>query len=100
MKRQPVVIYGAVVAALTAFLSVAGLTDRVSDDVVFWLGVALAVITAVGGVVVRGQVTPLADPTAKDGRRLVPTPPARVPEYATRRDLDATAEHRDRPGVS
>lgn len=75
MKRQPVLIYGAVVAALTTFLSVAGLTDRVPENVVFWLGVALAVLTAAGGVIVRGQVTPLVEPTTKDGRPLVPSPP-------------------------
>lgn len=92
MKRNPVLIYSAVIAALSAFLGVAGLTDRVPENVVFWLGVALAVLTAAGGVVVRGQVTPLADPTAKDGRPLVPSPPAEVPAQTPPRALDATRE--------
>lgn len=79
MKREPVAIYTALVAALTALLAIPDLGDHVSPTIRFWLGVVLVILVAGGGALVRGQTTSLADPTAKDGRPLVPSPPAEVP---------------------
>lgn len=73
-RPEPVRILYAVIAALSALLGVAGLTDFLPTQVVFWLGVALAVLTAVAGEIVRNRVTPIADPHARDGAPLVPAP--------------------------
>lgn len=72
MKAEPVRILYAVTAALSALLGVAGLGDFLPERVIFWLGVALAVLTAAGGEIVRNRVTPVADPHDAQGRPLVP----------------------------
>lgn len=92
MKREPVAVYTALVAALTALLAIPDLGEHISPGVRFWLGVALAVLIAVGGVLVRGQTTSLAEPTARDGRPLVPSPPAEVPPRTPPAALDATEQ--------
>ena len=71
-RPEPVRILWAVIAGLSALLGVAGLTDFVPKDVVFWLGVALAVLTAVAGESVRNRVTPVSDPRNAAGTPLTP----------------------------
>ena len=70
--REPVRILYAVTAGLSALLGVAGLGEFLPERVIFYLGVALAVLTAVGGEVVRNRVTPLSDPRDAANRPLVP----------------------------
>lgn len=88
-RPRPVLIYAAAMAGLTALTGYAGLDQLIPAQAVAWLALVTVVVGAVGGVLVQGQVTPLSAPQAKDGRQLVPTPPARVPDYATVRELDA-----------
>ncbi|MEU5950526.1 hypothetical protein ABZ793_33995 [Micromonospora sp. NPDC047465] len=91
-RPRPVLIYAAVMAGLTTLTGYAGLDQLIPAQAVAWLALVTLVVGAVSGVLVQGQVTPLSSPQASDGRALVPTPPARVPDHATRRDLDATAD--------
>lgn len=91
-RPRPVLIYAAAMAGLTALTGYAGLDQLIPAQAVAWLALVTVVVGAVGGVLVQSQVTPLSDPQAKDGRPLAPTPPARVPDYATQRDLDATRD--------
>lgn len=70
-RPRPVLIYAAVMAGLTALTGYAGLDQLIPSQAVAWLALATVVVGAVGGALVQGQVTPLADPRAKDGGPLV-----------------------------
>jgi hypothetical protein len=65
-RPRPVVIYGAFVAALGAFLGYAGLADLMPKTVIAWVALVGAVVTAGGGFLVQGLTTPLSSP--KDAR--------------------------------
>jgi hypothetical protein len=92
-RPRPVLLYGAVVAALQAVLSMADLSNLVPEKVIAILNMVLIILLAVGGALfVQGQVTPLSDPQASDGRKLVPSPPAEVPPGTPVARLDATED--------
>ena len=79
VRPRPVLIYTAVVVGLQTFLALGGSSERIDEDVLWWLQALLAVGSAVGGALLQGVVTPLSDPMSKDGRPLIPAPPATVP---------------------
>lgn len=74
MRRpRPVVIYGAVMAALVAVTESADAADLMPASVFPWVRVVLLVMTAVGGALVtQSQVTPVSSPMNDAGQRLVP----------------------------
>jgi hypothetical protein len=74
-RPRPVVVYAAVMAGLAAVLGFGGLADLIPAVAIAWLTLATAVISAVGGVLVQGVVTPLSDPRDAEGRRLLPSGP-------------------------
>lgn len=76
---EPVRVLWIVVVALGAVLGVGGIADYIPDRVLFWLGLAFAVLTAVLGEWTRSKVTPLADPRDDAGTPLEPVPGARPP---------------------
>lgn len=71
-RPRPVLIFAAVIAALNALAAIGDLTDVLPSSAVKWIAIGSAVVTAVGGVIVQGQVTPLSSPRDKVGTRLVP----------------------------
>ena len=73
-RPRPVLIYAAVMAGLSAVTGYAGLDQLIPSQAVAWLALVTVVTGAVGGVLVQGRVTPVADPRAVDGRPLVPNP--------------------------
>lgn len=91
-RPRPVVILGAVIAALTAITTYADIENVIPNPALNWIRLGTVVLSAVGAVYVQGQVTPLSAPRAKDGRILVPSPPAEVPAQTPPRSLDATRE--------
>jgi hypothetical protein len=92
-RPRPVLIYGALVAGLQALLSFAGLTDLLPERAIMILNLVLVVLLAIGGALfVQTQVTPLSDPQASDGRKLVPSPPATVAPGTPPARLDATED--------
>jgi hypothetical protein len=73
-RPRPVVWYTAFVAGVSAFLGFAGLTDLMPKNVIAWVALVAAIVTAVGGSIVQSQVTPLSSPMDNDGNRLEPVP--------------------------
>lgn len=71
-RPNPVLWYTALMAGGAAFLSFAGLSDLMPKTAIAWVSLVLAVVGAAGGVLVRGVVTPLADPRDNEGRKLEP----------------------------
>ncbi len=71
-RPNPVLWYTALMAGGAAFLSFAGLADLMPKTAIAWVSLVLAVAGAMGGVLVRGQVTPLSDPRDNDGNKLEP----------------------------
>jgi hypothetical protein len=72
VKFEPVRWMTLVLAVLSALAGTAALTDLLPVRVVGAVGVAIAVLTAVLGVLTRGAVTPLAQPRDAVGTPLVP----------------------------
>ncbi|HEU4541757.1 MAG TPA: hypothetical protein VFR23_11585 [Jiangellaceae bacterium] len=79
MKRpRPVLILFAVSAGIAAIVGTAGATDVLPKQLISWLIIADAVLTAVGGVLVQDLVTPLSAPVSSDGVPLVPADSTRA----------------------
>lgn len=72
LKHNPVLVYMMVLAGLTVFSSEALTNHLLSGRALSWIDLAIAVISAIGGVVVHNQVTPLADPKLDSHTPLVP----------------------------
>jgi hypothetical protein len=68
--RNPVLLVMSILAALDAALGLGCLAELVSPTVLGWLLVIQAAATAGVQFWVRGQVTPMVDPRAHDGRQL------------------------------
>lgn len=68
--RNPVLLAMSLLAGLSAILGLGTLQDLVSPTVLGWILVAQAGATAALQFWVRGQVTPMVDPRAHDGRQL------------------------------
>jgi hypothetical protein len=90
MKRRPVLIFGLVLAVLTAVTTYADIENLIPAGILNWMRLGTVVLGAGATFWVQAQVTPLTDPRAKDGRELVPTPPAKIPPGTTEAQLDAT----------
>lgn len=78
MKREPVAIINAVIALIEAGIAVAvgfGL-DWSGEQVALVMAAVVALGTVIKTILVREQVTPLADPRNAQGVRLVPESPA------------------------
>ncbi len=78
MKREPVAIINAIIALIEAGIAVAvgfGL-DWSGEQVALVMAAVVALGTVIKTVLVREQVTPLADPRNAQGVRLVPESPA------------------------
>lgn len=78
MKQNPVVYLATVVALLTASDGTLTGLHVLSPATAAWLGGAIAVLTAVLGVLTHGAVTPVANPHDDSGRPLVPLTSAQV----------------------
>lgn len=78
MKRsrpRPVLIYGCVMAGLSALITYADITNLVREDVLNWIRLFTTILGAVGGAVwAQSRVTPLSDPRDDQGRELAPVP--------------------------
>jgi hypothetical protein len=72
MKQNPVAWLTTVVALLTALDGTLTGLHVLSPTLAAWIGGAIAVGTAILGVLTHGAVTPVANPHASDGRPLVP----------------------------
>lgn len=70
MKFEPVRWMTLVLTVLSALAGTAALTDLLPKTVLGAVGVAIAVLTAVLGVLARGAVTPLAQPRDAGGTPL------------------------------
>lgn len=92
LKFQPVAWMTGTLAVLSTLLAVDEQFHVLPEGWTKWLLLASAAITILLGKLTHGVVTPLVDPRAANGRRLVPTPPARVPPGTAESSLDA-----DRP---
>ena len=90
MKPRPVLIFGGVLAGLTAVTTYADVENMIPGTVLNWIRLGTAVGAVVWTFYVQSVVTPLSQPVAKDGRTLVPSPPAEVPAGTTEAQLDAT----------
>jgi hypothetical protein len=88
-KPRPVLIFGAALAALTALTTYADIENMIPTGPLNWIRLGTVILGAGGAFWVQSQVTPLANPQAKDGRPLVPSPPARVPAGTPDAALDA-----------
>ena len=78
MKREPVAIINAIIALIEAGIAVAvgfGL-DWSGEQVALVMAAVVALGTVIKTILVREQVTPLADPRNAQGVRLVPESPA------------------------
>jgi hypothetical protein len=73
--KNPVLLVMSLLAGLSAALGLGVLQDLVSPTVLGWLLVTQAVVTAAVQYWLKGQVTPVASPRAKDGTPLVPASP-------------------------
>lgn len=77
---HPVAALGGLTTLLTVFLSEALSRHLLSDAVVSWLGLVLALLVTAGSWAAHQASTPLADPKSAAGERLVPV----VPDTAKR----------------
>lgn len=85
MKRpRPVLILFAISAGIAAIIGTAGATEVLPKQVVAWLIILNAVLTAVGGALVQDLVTPLSSPISADGVPLVPADSSRAVPVETR----------------
>lgn len=75
MRPRPVLIFGMVLAALTAVTTYADAENIIPNPWLNWLRVATAVLGAAGAFYVQTKTTPLSDPKANDGTPLVPNKP-------------------------
>jgi hypothetical protein len=71
-KQNPVAMLATLVALLTAADGTLEGLHILSPSVAAWAAGAIAVLTAVLGVVTHGKVTPLANPRDNAGRPLTP----------------------------
>jgi hypothetical protein len=81
-RPRPVLIYGAVIAALETLLGIADLGDMLPEKVIDWLRIVVVVLVAIGGAFgVQSRVTPLSAPQDASGTPLVPEDsiPVRLP---------------------
>lgn len=74
MKREPVAILVAVATVLLAALSALAGTGVLSGRAAAVVTAAVAALNLVLGVLLRGAVTPVADPRSSAGEPLVPRP--------------------------
>lgn len=74
-RPRPVLIYAATMAGLTTLTGYAGLDQLIPSSAVAWLALVTVVVGSVGGVLVQGQVTPVADPRDQYGRQLASVEP-------------------------
>ncbi len=75
MSREPLLIPGAVVAALQALLTTVvlmGWWNLTDEQTAGWMGFIALAGTATVVVFTRGRVTPVDDPRSMDGVPLVP----------------------------
>jgi hypothetical protein len=70
--KNPVAWLTTVVAVLTALDATLGGLGVLPGTAAAWIGGAIAVLTAVLGVLTHGAVTPVASPRDNSGRPLVP----------------------------
>ena len=91
-RPRPVVLYGAFVAALGAFLGFAGLDDLMPKAIIAWVALGGAVITAAGAVLVQRLTTPLSAPQDARGVPMIPVDvaQAKVNEAAVASQLPTT----------
>lgn len=78
-RPRPVLYYTAFMAAASAFLGFAGLSDLMPKQGIAFVALAVAVLGAGGGVLVQGLTTPVSNPQDARGVPLVPVdtvPPA------------------------
>lgn len=77
-RPRPVLIYGIVLAVLSALSESADAANLLPGRVFPWIRLALTVAAAIGGAVwAQSKVTPLSDPVAADGTTpLIPDPSA------------------------
>jgi len=78
MKREPVAIINAIISLIEAGIAVAvgfGL-DWTGEQVALVMAAVIALGNVIKTILVRDQVTPLADPRNAQGVRLVPESPA------------------------
>jgi hypothetical protein len=76
-KQNPVAMLTTLVALLTAADGTLEGLHFLSPSVAAWAAGAIAVLTAVLGVVTHGKVTPLVNPHDDLGRALTPVSPPR-----------------------
>ena len=77
-RPRPVLVFGIVMAVLTAVSESADAADVLPDQVFPWVRLAILVTSAVGGAVwAQSQVTPVSDPRTNAGVPLVPDPRGR-----------------------
>ena len=75
-RPRPVLLYAMASAGVSAFLGFTDIVDLVPHRVIQWVALAWAVVGVAWGLYVQSQVTPLSDPQAGDGTRLVRAPDA------------------------
>lgn len=71
-RPRPVLLLAALIAGLNAAAGAGVLADVLPARAVGYVLLASIVLTAVGGVLVQGAVTPLADPRNAAGQQLLP----------------------------
>jgi hypothetical protein len=74
IKKFPVAWMTIALTFLTSADAVAIWTHLLTRDQATWVGLALALLTAVLGKATHAKVTPIADPRAVDGTALVRAP--------------------------
>jgi hypothetical protein len=72
MRPRPVLLLGALIAGLDAFVGAGALLDFLPKSVVGIVALISVVVGASGAVLVQGTVTPLSAPQDSRGRELVP----------------------------
>jgi hypothetical protein len=89
MNRNPVLWYTSIMAGGAVLASSADFANLISPTVLKWFLVVYGVAGAAGGVWVRSQVTPLADPRGgEDGKQPLIVDPD--PAAKAKRDAGVT----------
>lgn len=76
---HPVAALGGLTTLITVFLSEALSRHLLSDTIVSWLGLVLALLTALGTWAAHQASTSLAEPRSASGEPLVPVASAKRP---------------------
>lgn len=74
LKRFPIAWLTGIITILTGTDAILEQAHVLTPAQSSWAGIAIAVLTLIGGTVAHGKVTPLAAPHDSTGRPLVPRP--------------------------